>query len=150
MVTDTQRRVLEIGLRRIETEVAWIEELLGWTYEGLLASIVEDLGDSKREQLRARIHQARGLISGLREALGLRPERVPKSGWIAGHLAHLWVIAEECQSRYLRGYGAVAPGLAEIVDPPARRLAELLLAMQRITREGRVEEPVGDAERLSA
>lgn len=121
-----------------------MEALLGWTYEGPMMAFVEDLADSKREALRERIHEAQELIREIRDAFGLRPDRIPKSAWIAGRLAHLWVYAEECQSRYLRGYGEVTPELAARLDPPVRRLAELMLAMQRLAREGQVGEPVGE------
>ena len=143
MLTEAQQRALEVGLGRVETELAWMEELLGWTYEGALVSFVEDLGDSQRQELQARIHEGRELIQGLRDALALRPDQIPKSSWIVGHLAHLWVVAEECQSRYLRGYGEVAPDLPAHLDPPVQRLAELLLAMQRLARESPVREPAG-------
>jgi hypothetical protein len=145
MLTEAQQRALETGLRLIETELAWMEKLLVWTYEGALVSFVEDLGDSQRQELRTRIDEARGLVRELRDALGLRPDQIPKSSWFAGHLAHLWVVAEECQSRYLRGYGEVAPDLPAHLDTTVRRLAEILLALQRLARAGPVREPAGES-----
>jgi hypothetical protein len=142
MLTEPQQGALEVGLRQIETELAWIEKLLGWTYEGELVAFEDDLDESKRQALRARLREARRLIREVRDVFGLRPDRIAKSRWIAGHLAPLWVVAEECQSRYLRGYGEVAPALPMRLDPAVRELAELLLVMQRLARAGSAEEPV--------
>jgi len=119
-----------------------MEALLGWTYEGPTVSFVHDLTDTKRQGLRECVSQARDLIREIRDSFELRPDRIPKSAWIAGRLAHLWVYAEECQSRYLRKYGEVAPGVAPRLDPVARRLGELLLAMQRLARQGPVGAPL--------
>jgi hypothetical protein len=129
MLTDAQARSLTIGLQQIERELAWIEKLLSWTYEGAMVCFVDDLQESSRQRLRDDIGTGRRLIEQLRDTLGLHGERIAKSRWIAGHLVPLWVVAEECQSRYLRGYGPVTRELPPLVDPLARRLGELLIAM---------------------
>jgi hypothetical protein len=116
MLTDAQHRALSIGLRQIEQELAAIERFLGCTYHGVMVSFVEDLPELLRE---------------LRDGLGLEREDISKGRWVLGHLTPLWVVAEECQSRYLRGYGTVvAPELSGRIDPLAQQLSALLLAMQ--------------------
>jgi len=135
ILTDAQERSLAVGLSHIETELAWAEALLGWTYSGTLKRFDDDLGDSAHRQLRAGIDEAREMIRGLASTLGLEAEVTRKSRSMVGRMAHLWVVAQECQSRYLRGYGDVAPELPAVVDPVARRLAELFLSMERIASE---------------
>jgi hypothetical protein len=129
MLTEAQQRALTIGLIHIETELAWVETLIGSTYAGVLTRFDDDLGDSAQRELRAQISQARDTIRDLSSPLGLEAEVVRKSRWICGHLAQLWVVAQECQSRYLHGYGPVAADLPALVDPPMRRIEALLLAM---------------------
>jgi hypothetical protein len=126
------------GRRRtghIETELDSIETLLDRTREGLLATYEDDLPGSAHRRLHDRIDEARAIIRGLASTLGLEPVIAWKSRWIIGHLVLLWVATEECQSRYLRAYGDVAPDLPALVDPMARRLGEALLSMQDVARE---------------
>ena len=52
------------------------------------------------------------------------------------HLMTLWVIAEECQSRHLRGYGELGREVSAVVDPLARRLGELMLRMATDVKHG--------------
>lgn len=133
-LTEAQRRALRIGLAHIENDLAWIETLLRWTYEGVMTTFEEDVGDSAQRELRERIAEARELIGRMARTFGLEREVISKSRWIGAHLVQLWVVTEECQSRYLRAYGEVTPDLAAVVDPAARPLGELLLSMQRIAR----------------
>ncbi|HXJ78148.1 MAG TPA: hypothetical protein VMS64_05640 [Candidatus Methylomirabilis sp.] len=135
MLTEAQRRALTAGLGHIEAELDSIETLLDRTREGLLATYEDDLPDSAHRRLHDRIDEARAMIRGLASTLGLEPVIAWKSHWIIGHLALLWVATEECQSRYLRAYGDVAPDLPALVDPMAHRLGEVLLAMQDMAHE---------------
>lgn len=136
MLTEAQRRSLAAGLRIIETEIAWIEKLLGWTYRGVAVWFVDDLSDPVRQRLQSGIDEARGLIRGLHENLGCPAEEMAKSRWIGGRLTTLWVVAEECQSRYLRGYGEVGADVPAVIDPLARRLGRLMLGMAAEVRTG--------------
>lgn len=143
VLNDAQRRALGAGLRQIETELAAIEQLLHETYQGVMVSFEDDVAASKGARLEHGIAEARQLLRELQATLGLAPERISKRRWIGGHLLLLAVVAEECQSRHLRGYGNVGPELAAWLDPRAGRLAELLLAMQDPTgkREACPREP---------
>jgi hypothetical protein len=134
MVTEAQERALAVSLRSIETQLAWMERLLGWTYRGVLLSFEDDLDESARAALRSGIDEVSAQLRAWTCLFHLTPEVVPKSRWIVGHLTQLWVVTEECQTPHLRGYGHVTPELAEQVDPAARRLGHLLLEMQRIAQ----------------
>lgn len=142
IVTNAQRRALRIGLCHIETDLAWIETLLGWTYKGVMTTFDDDVDVSARQELRSKIGEARELIGSLARTFGLEREVISKSRWIGGHVVQLWVVTEECQSRYLRAYGEVAPDLPAAVDPAARQLGELLLSMQRIARGAPIDPSV--------
>jgi len=113
-----------------------VETLIESTYSGVLTRFDDDLGDSAQRELRTQISQARDTIRTLASTHGLETEVVRKSRWICGHLAQLWVVAQECESRYLHGYGPVAAHLSALVDPPIRQIEALLLAMLRTVRDG--------------
>jgi hypothetical protein len=132
MLTEAQERALAVNLRSVEAQLAWMERLLGWTYRGVLVSFDDDLDESARAALRSGIQEVCKQLREWTRLFHLRPEVVPKSRWIVGHLTELWVVTEECQTPHLRGYGQVTPELAEQVDPAARQLGDLLLDMQRI------------------
>jgi hypothetical protein len=95
-------------------------------------SVLDDISDVAHVRLLQHIERARGLIREAHETFGLEPERIPKSRWIAARLGIQSVNAEECESRYLAGFGEVTPELRRRLDPLARRLSELLLEMQHI------------------
>lgn len=135
MVTKAQQRSLAAGLRIIELELAWTEVLLAWTYHGVTLSFDDDLSDPVRHGLQTGIGEARKLIQELRDTLELPLERISKSRWVGGHFATLWVAAEECQSRYLRGYGEVGPDIPAVIDPLARRLVEILVRLAAEVRD---------------
>jgi hypothetical protein len=133
-LTGAQRRCLGVALRQIERDLAIMADFAARTAPTATDPFVDDLDEGARHQLRHAIAEARTVIGELRAAFGLERESVSTSRWIAGQLPRLWVAAEECQARYLRGYGPVPPGLAEQLDPKARRLAELLVDMFTIAR----------------
>jgi hypothetical protein len=136
MLTAAQRRCLAVSLRHIERELAWTERLLEWTYRGVTVSFADDLPNAVRQGLQSGIDEARGLIRGLYENVGFPAEEMAKSRWISGRLTTLWVVAEEWQSRYLPGYGEIGSDVPAVIDPPARRLGELLLQMAAEVRAG--------------
>jgi hypothetical protein len=137
MLNRAQLRVVEIGLRRIEIDLAWIEQLVRWTYDGVLVSFIDDVTDVARSQLEGRLVAARDIVQGLKDRLALGTEQIPKSRKIAGDMAHLWVISEETKSRYLRGYGDVDFRLPGVLDPPMQQLGDLLLEVQAIAQSCR-------------
>jgi hypothetical protein len=128
LLSESQRRALGVSLRHIERDLVLVEHLLDSTYEGVLTSVVDDVTDAARERLREGIAQARALIREAHDAFVLEREEIPKSRSIAAHLVAQSVVATECESRYLAGYGEVMAELSGRLDPLARRLSELLRA----------------------
>ena len=132
MLTAAQERMLAVSLRNVETELAWIETMLGWTYRGVTVAFDDDLREPALAALRSGIEEAREQIRAWTRLVRLETEVIPKSRWIAARLIQLWVVAEESRTPHLRGYGRITPEMVERVDPAARRLSELLLAMERV------------------
>ncbi len=132
MLTEAQQRVVTIGLRQIELELTWIEQLLALAYDGVLVFFVDDLTPVVCQRLREHIQAARERIRAFRDSFGLEPECIAKSRWIGGRVPGLWVMAVECQPRHLRGYGDVTPEAATRLDPLALQLAETLYAMEAL------------------
>jgi hypothetical protein len=137
MLNQAQQSAVEIGLRQLERDLAWVEQLLGWTYQGVMFSFVNDLAETTRAELQRRLDEARRRILALRDRLDLRPETITKSCWIAGEAVHLWVLTEEGKSRYLHGYGQVDPRLPALLDPTMTELGDVMLDLQSIARTAR-------------
>lgn len=133
LLTESQRRSLSAGLQRIERELASVQTLLASTYEGEMVRFDADLAEPLRERLQKDVASARQLLRELRDRFELEPEHIAKSRWIFGCVSMLWVVAQECGTRYLRRYGRVSQELAPDLDPLVGRLADLMAAMQSAT-----------------
>lgn len=113
--------------------------------EGLLYEIKDDLSAEEKSQLYSHIPRIRAIISELKEEFELEKQSDDKSRLVFGALPYLWQILMETTGRKMKGYGEVNPGLAEKLNPPINKLANLILKMTDIVepaqRKPRIKSP---------
>src|SRR5712692_9260814 len=105
------------------------------THLGLLASDLEALAEARdlarTEPGYARVREAiaavRRAMDGLRDALVPPAERPPSLRRRLAAVAEVWAArVEDLRARRLKGYGAVHPELARVLDPRVEQLRRLL------------------------
>ena len=126
-----QQRAVAITLRLIEERLAEIEDLLDRGAAGVLfRRPPAPLDAERRRRLEALVGQVRESIAELAGALHLPREEQDPIRRIIALLNISWENLGEIDSRRLRAYGAVDPELRSTLDPAARRLADLVFALQ--------------------
>jgi|GEM_PF-624986 len=83
----------------------------------IMYEVNDDLPAAVKEESLKRIMLIREKIRAIMEEFVLERRSKRTSQDIIGKLSYAWEILEGTKARYLRGYGAVAEGLAEHLDP---------------------------------
>jgi hypothetical protein len=68
-------------------------------------------------------------IAALAQEIGLEPEVEDPAGLIRGELSVSWANLIDTQSRKLKRFGDVNPGLEGVLDPAIQRLAQAALEL---------------------
>lgn len=137
MLSGAQRNALRITLRLTEETLCAVMRLLEEpSFEETMHGMVNDLTQDRQQAIAEEVRQGREILRYLRDQFDLDIEIHEKSRLIAGHVITLWEMVMEAHTRYLRGYGRVAPGLPEALDPSIDRLAEIVTRIQKLARPG--------------
>lgn len=97
----------------------------------------DELPDEIKTDIVARIAVIRERISRIMQEFNL-PKRNKRTGAeIVGKLAFAWEILEGAKAKHLRGYGAIAEGLAEELDPRLDAVIVLVDDVRRIVSDSR-------------
>lgn len=135
MLNEYQRRRVSITLSSLEEDLHDIEERLkSGDYTGILYEMKNDMSLQIRDFLIDNIAIIREKISNLAERFSLRGEIRMLSREIYGEMSVLWVSLEETKARRLRGYGEVAKGLADLLDPALDEIIALLDEIRHASR----------------
>jgi hypothetical protein len=103
----------------------------------------DDLPTPVKEEIVQRIALIRERIRAMMEEFALEKRSKRVSGDVKGKLSYAWEILEGAKARYLRGYGAVAEGLSEHLDPQLNAVIVLVDGILKlISRKERA--PEGD------
>jgi hypothetical protein len=136
LLTANQRRHLQVRFTSLLAETA---ELREWA-RGLSAAEypwVNELG-VQLERMMSQLHGAAarlGIDVDRREATPTRRVASWASIW--------WAEILDCRPRSLRGYGAVAPELERELGPVVEEIAETLVRVGSLVREGESDEATG-------
>lgn len=131
LVNENQRRSIVTSLAMLDEALCLFEEYgRGREIHSIYYHESNRLSVRQRKRLLAEIERARKLMQQTKTALDLsvKVENVAKRIW--GHSAGFWEMLTEMESKRLRGYGEVAPALAEYLDPMVKKL---LAQMQQIS-----------------
>ncbi len=98
--------------------------------KGVLYEVLDDVPAPMHKEILNRISLIRDRIKIMAEEFGLEKRTKGVSRDTMGKLVYGWEILEGAKARYLRGYGAVAEGLAEALDPQLKEIIVLVDEMR--------------------
>jgi hypothetical protein len=141
----TQKKSVEVGenhKRAIGATLTLLDEMLcefeeyaeGRERHGVLYHERNSLSDKQRRGIQSEVAAMRQTIRELKEALKLTGSRNEAAQQIWGRASAFWEVLAETQSRYLRRYGELTPGLKECLDPRIEALTAHLLALAELSR----------------
>jgi len=98
--------------------------------KGVLYEVRDDVPVPIQRAVLKRISLVREKIKVMAERFDLEKRSKAVSRDTMGKLVYGWEILEGAKARYLRGYGAVAEGLAEALDPQLKEIIALVDEMR--------------------
>lgn len=98
--------------------------------KGVLYEVRDDVPVPIQGEVLKRIALIREKIKAMAERFDLEKKSKAVSRDTMGKLVYGWEILEGAKARYLRGYGAVAEGLAEALDPQLKEIVALVDEMR--------------------
>jgi hypothetical protein len=127
LLNPNQRRGLATTLSVLEEMLCEIERTLtGGGYKGVLFELRDDVPSPVKGEILKRISLIKERIEAVAEQFVLSKRSSDASSDFMGKLAYGWEILVGAKARYQRGYGTVAEGLAEVLDPQLDDILVLL------------------------
>ena len=118
LLNPSQRGSLATTLSTLEAMLCEIERNLTFGgCKGILYEVKDDVPAPAKGEILQRISLIRGRIEVMTELFALEKRTREVGRDATGKLAYGWEILEGAKARYLQGYGAVAEGLAQHLDP---------------------------------
>jgi len=134
-LNEYQRRGLSATFKTLEEMMHEIGTMInGDGYKGSLLEIDNDISPQAREEILKRIGLIREKISHLSKQFSLEMKQMKSSRQMLSDLSYCWEILEGSKAKKLRGYGEVAEGLEEVLDPQINIIVELITEMENILR----------------
>lgn len=116
LLNPLQRNSLSTTFSVLEEMLCAIEQELMFGYcQGVMFQVTDDIPN--KEEILKRISVGRMRIDALKKQFSLEKRVKEASRECLGKLSYGWEILEGAKAKYLKGYGAVAEGLAEVLDP---------------------------------
>jgi hypothetical protein len=139
MLNDSQTRFLRVVLVLIEEKMRAIERQIAYPEDrGVMLEWRADTAPELEEALQRTIGTVYAIIRRLKEQFDLPAETRLATRELAKGLSRLWAMLQEADANSLRRYGAVAPGLAPVLDPQIESLARLMLELEDFAIGNRV------------
>jgi len=134
-LNEYQRRGLSATFRTLEEMMQEIETVINSDgYKGSLLEIDNDSSPQAREEILKRIRLIREKISRLSKQFSLEMKQMKSNRQMLSDLSYCWEILEGSKAKKLRGYGEVAEGLEEVLDPQINTIVELITEMGNILK----------------
>ncbi|MDA8157234.1 MAG: hypothetical protein M0Z52_12420 [Actinomycetota bacterium] len=136
MLNDSQKRKVSITMSALEEDLIEIEGLLrSEDYIGMLYELGNDIPLPMRRELLYKIASIKRDIKNIAEQFGLYKQPKKLSSRISWGASVLWASIAEIKAGNLKGYGGIAEGLEEALDPALETICEELIEIQRIASE---------------
>jgi hypothetical protein len=136
-LNEFQRRGLSATFRTLEEMLQEIETLINSDgYKGSLLEIDNDSSPEAREKIAEKIQFIREKVSRLSKQFSLEMKQTKSSSRILADLAYCWEILEGSKAKKLRGYGEVAEGLEEVLDPQIDTIIGIITEMENLMKKG--------------
>lgn len=133
MLNVSQKRRVSVTLSSLEEDLHDMERLLkSEDYIGIVYEMDNDIPSPAKNALIRKIAQVKNRIRSLAERFDLERERRSLRRQLSARLTYVWTTIEEIKTRHLRGYGAVAEGLKDTLDPELDAIIGLIQEMERL------------------
>ena len=130
-----QERALTVALRLLEERLARVEDIIRRGESGRLYRRPRlSLSRTERARIDAILVDLRATIASVADAHRLPCEERDPIREISGLMSVSWESLAEVESRGLRSYGRVDPGLRDSLDPALERMLELVTTLEWIGR----------------
>jgi hypothetical protein len=136
LLNEPQRRRLSLTLAAIEKKLRTAQIMAGaGDYKGVLYELRNDIPVEACLLLGEKISEIREKIKAIAGMFSLEKKEEALLPGIDAELSIEQVWIEEIKSKRLRGYGEVAAGLPDVLDPVLDELSALLLEAQRVLKK---------------
>jgi len=133
LLNASQKNSLSMTLSVLEEMLYEIEKNISCgAYCWIMHEMNDDLPAPVKKEIVRKIAVIRERIKVMMEEFDLRKRKRKASGDIMGKLSYAWEMLEGTKARYLRGYGAVAEGLTERLDPQLNAIIALMNEIQKL------------------
>lgn len=123
VASPNHRRVIGITLTMLDKVLCDIESWAsGRQQHSVLHQETNNLSDAQRNAILQEVEHARGILSDMRDVLGLTPKVTDASTAIRGACFGLWEPLVELEGKYLSAYGRPSSSLVSYVEPKAKQL----------------------------
>jgi predicted nucleic acid-binding Zn-ribbon protein len=135
ILNEFQRRRVSVTFAKMEKDLLDIESFISTEERpGILYKIENDIPKETRKLLLRKIASIRQGIKKISEQFSLEREAISLKRKLRGTLSLLGVDMEEIESVRLRGYGEVAEGLSEALDPQLKEIEDNISIMLKLLR----------------
>jgi hypothetical protein len=135
MLNEPQRRGLSATFRILEEMMYEIETVMNSDgYKGILVAMDNDIPTEAREEIIKKIQLVREKVSYLSKLFSLEIKQTKSSSRILADLSYCWETLEGSKAKKLRGYGSVAEGLEELLDPQINSIVILISEMEKLIK----------------
>ncbi len=133
MLNDAQRRRVSVTLSSLEEDLHDMERMLkSEDYIGIIYEMDNDIPLPVKNALIEKIGEIEDGIDTLAERFDLEREGRILRRQLSARLTYNWTTLEEIKARYLKGYGNVAEGLKDTLDPELAAIIGLIQEMERL------------------
>jgi hypothetical protein len=135
MLNEPQGRGLSATFRILEEMMYEIETVMNSDgYKGILVAMDNDIPTEAREEIIKKIQLVREKVSYLSKLFSLEIKQTKSSSRILADLSYCWETLEGSKAKKLRGYGGVAEGLEELLDPQINSIVILISEMEKLIK----------------
>ena len=134
-LNENQVRVVIVTLRLLEERLGEIERLMTVDEQGILYHQLARFSPRQSERMRGLIEELRAGIQAIAETFHLPREEQNPTRKIVALTSVTWESLEDLHAHRLEAYGAADPKLKETLDPWARKLTRLILALEEAAQE---------------
>ncbi len=129
-LTDNHRRVIASGMLIVDAAAVRMLDLLEDRNSPAAMKITEgSVTESERAQIKASLLQLQTIIASLVPKYDLQPSKRDLRRVLASDASQIWLALEDTRPARIRGYGAMAPPSAELLETD---LQELLRVANRL------------------
>jgi phosphoenolpyruvate carboxylase len=106
-------------------------------YIGIIHEMDNDISFMAKKTLMEKIGEIKDTMHTLAARFDLEREQRSVSRQLFARLTYDWTTLEEIKTRHLKGYGSVAEGLKDTLDPELDSIIALIREMERLVQNNK-------------